>query len=311
MTDVQRPSLNNLKVLTLNTGLLKLNYLFGSWECTPYVKERRKYIAAALKEHQPDIIALQEIYKLRHQKELLAQLREEYPYSYADKTSRALWGFSTNGLMILSKYPITESSSEYYTDVPLLEKLLVRKGYIESRVVLPGGKDVHIVNTHITTGVIKKPQSKVVRAFRTSENRELESFIKARQGIPSIITGDFNCSPSKVSIENFKDLLDNDWTSTYDSYHLNDTQALDEDTHATWSITNPLNIHSTYDHSPSQRIDHIFLSRYASDTFNVAGSEIVFTSPAVSLPETDDEVNNVTKVTVSDHFGLLTTLTFK
>lgn len=278
-----------IKILTFNVGLLRI----FNWVFTPFIEERFNYLAKSLIKVDADIIALQEIYDLKYKKKLIETLIKNYPYNYYNKKKR-LFNLKTDGLLILSKYKISDSINITFRQSPFDEEFLVKKGYLYTKVLLPNNIKLGILNTHLTAGgVFNHPESKISNQFRQTQINELSERVSNKDSC--IILGDFNCSP-EVSKENFQQLISFDWLSCFDYVHGNNNKNC-----FTWDVNNTLNVNSPHSSSPSQRIDHIFLTKTAKDLFLIQDCEVILDDKIVPI-------KNNQKVSVSDHYGLTTTI---
>ncbi len=294
----------NFKVLTYNTGLLRINLPFYTFEFTQYLEERLSTIPKEITTLNPDIVALQEVFLSEHKNILISKLKKIYPFYYSNFSKRLLW--LGDGLLLLSKFPITNSYYSHFKKAPFLEKILVKKGFTKSTIIMPNKLKLGIINTHTTAGgLFHKPESLKAENYRFSEQEEIKYAVTNDKSLPYIILGDFNCSPS-VSAINFKHLLNQGWVSTYDSLHSKNKTLLDENKYPTWEIENPLNTSSPHSESPNQRIDHIFMSRKANEIYDVVDSTIVLRNPIVHIDCPNNKSNHTPKITPSDHYGILT-----
>ena len=304
-TDMTKPTNNKLSILSYNLGLLRIKIPFRSdWEFTPHLEERLEYVSESLISKDADIIVLQEIYSLKHQDILIEQLKHNYPYSSRSGIKRS-FSLNADGLLTFSKFPILSGSFTRFESTPLIEKIVVIKGYLSTRINIDSNTSVTLINTHLTAGGLLEPESKKADIIRSREIKELQNIrIRDTSSTNFVLAGDFNTGTKPrdkdgntfVSKNNFELLTSNGWTSAYDSILSN--QDLDD---YTWSIDNPLNSASPHASSPSQRIDHVVLGPRASKIFTVESANIVFKEKIVSIP---DKPN----ITVSDHYGLLVNL---
>lgn len=295
---------SSISLLSYNLGLIRLGIPFiKKWEFTPFLEERLAVIPSLIKAADADIVALQEIYELEHQNQLIASLADIYPYSSKSNIRRPL--FLADGLLVLSKYPITDVEFTTFSTVPFLERIFVIKGYLSLNIKLNESMTLKLVNTHLTAGANSHPESKEADAARHSEIEELRSLDRLSDET-YVFVGDFNTGTRKpdgeskhVSKGNFDFLLSNGWESAYDQLLVNG-KIKDDDW--TWDIKNPLNMNSPHATSPSQRIDHVVLPPKTQHKLSFEDARIVFQEKVVEIK------NEKEKVTASDHHGLLVVL---
>jgi len=161
-------------------------------------------IAAAIKNQNPDLVALQEIDvntgrsgRFNQAEELAKKLNMKFFFGKAIDHDGGDYGVA-----VLSKYPLTESQ------VYRLPTDAATKGeprvLATVKVTLPGGKELRFGSTHLD-------------AQKESTNRELQikeiNRISANEKLPFILAGDFNATPeSSVIIQ-----LDQKFTRTCQS----------------------------------------------------------------------------------------------
>ena len=280
----------------MNLGLLKVDVLGMSiWEFTPFVESRLRAAPAALREINADIVALQEIYRIRHRAFLAEALRDLYPYSFFTRRRRFV-GLD-NGLMLLARYPIEGAGFVPFEHNTLDERLMARKGFVHAIATVGGGAPVHLLNVHTTAGgVLHHPEALRTRQIRSRQIAQLLSAGGRVAGERGLILGDLNAGPG-VSPDNYKQVLD---AGYLDAWVLAPGQRSDNGG-ITWDIKNPLNKESPHATSPSQRIDYVFAHRELTHRFHVREARVVLSHPRVL-------VDGGAQVTVSDHYGLLVQL---
>lgn len=119
--------LASLKLLTYNVGLLRIRVcgkeVFAN---PPFSKQRMPFLPPAILGIGADIIALQECYEECHFKELYKPLKSSYPHVAWQKSKTKLFQCS-NGLVLLSKWPIESFEIEVLRSVSTLEKWMASK----------------------------------------------------------------------------------------------------------------------------------------------------------------------------------------
>jgi endonuclease/exonuclease/phosphatase family metal-dependent hydrolase len=282
---------HNLKILTLNAGLVDIRFLgLHVLEPTPYVEERLRVLPAHLIETRADVIALQEVYEEPHRLFLIERLKEHYPYHFHSR-HEGFWGLE-DSLMFFSKLPITEKHVIPFDQETLDQELATYKGVMVITVAVSPNREVVLYNTRTTAGGLRDPQNKVVENIRASQIHQiLKAIVGSRNTNPRIILGDFNSgpetSPGKYNL--FKEIgLVDVYAQKHPFMRL---------FKRTWYPSNPLNVSGPHRHCPPQRIDHIFMREADKKLLVARRAEIVFEKQTVA-------VDAGKKVTLSDHCGL-------
>src|SRR5579872_4930532 len=164
-----------IRILTLNVGLLQ--FLWGKVQWSPFVEERAAVLPFELLKLNADVVALQEIYVERHRRRLINCLRDHYPF-VGYQRQRAFGGLE-NGLMVLSKWPISASLNAFRI-APIDERFFDKKGVLICQVETPGIGTWSLLNTHTTAGGLRlHPESKKADVFRW---RQIEQLIDLAAG---------------------------------------------------------------------------------------------------------------------------------
>jgi len=165
---------SKLTILTYNAGLLRFQLLgpcglggtvFSNPPCVP---ERFPHLAAALLDSGADIIALQEVYEKTHVAALATAVAGTYPHSASRYTGGGL-NF-TNGLMYVSKFPLTDVAVLRHKQSAGVEKCLGSKCLLAATVSTPVG-ELRLIGCHLTAGGGLSPEA--VDACRESELEEV------------------------------------------------------------------------------------------------------------------------------------------
>ncbi len=155
--------------------------------------ERIHQIGHFLREHQADIIALQESFDIKHRDLILKDLGEEYFITEGYDRSRRVFLFKkfdlTGGLVIYSRYPIIASSFEPFgrkLRYGLVERV-GRKGFLKS-VIKVNSVSLLVINTHLFTG-----NHIIAEMFRQRQiSNILDKLERLRGEIPVFLMGDLN-----------------------------------------------------------------------------------------------------------------------
>jgi hypothetical protein len=119
--------IKSIKLLTYNVGLLRIRVcgkeVFAN---PPFSKQRMPFLPDAILGAGADIIALQECYEEVHFQQLYKPLKSVYPHFAWRKSKTKLYQCS-NGLVMLSKWPIKSFELEVLRSVSTLEKWMASK----------------------------------------------------------------------------------------------------------------------------------------------------------------------------------------
>lgn len=286
---------DGLSILTYNASTAHIR-IFGIkiYEPIPFYKQRFSQLPFLIEKYSPDVIAIQETYKVNDKEYLISSLKNDYPFSiyYSRKSNFKI--ILDCGLVILSKYPIIKHHFELFKNYPFDEGLLVRKGFLHITLSLHGNQ-ISIINTHLTVGgLFWHTESKNANMIRKKQIQQIVSYINSNNLNNIVFSGDFNSGPNVSSI-NYNQILENNF---FDPLETN--QKLSE--LITWDPENLLNKKTYFENSPPQRVDHVFIDKVFSSEFYLDEAKLFGLQPIVAI-------NKNQKVTLSDHYGIL--LNFK
>lgn len=183
-------STNSLHILTLNCWGLK--YI------SQYRTERLSEIGKRIAEYEPklDIVGLQECWTYADYQKIRDATREVLPYG-----KFYFSGIFGGGLVILSRFPIVESSMFRY---PLNGRptaffrgdWFVGKGVACAKLRLPEGQLVEVFNTHLHAPYEKEPNDSYI-CHRTAQAWEIARLMRDARDRGSLVVGlgDFNMVP--------------------------------------------------------------------------------------------------------------------
>lgn len=308
-----------MKIITFNAGLLSISLFGGLKKIEPaaWVEERLSLMPAVLLAARPDVLLIQEVYNIKHKRWLAQSLGEWLPYSTFG--AAAPWyRLLPDSLMIMSRFPITQSGFIRFKTGRWDERLLDTKGFYIARLDDTPVGPLLMANVHTTAGVFTHPEHPKVDAARKAQIHQAISYLEhTANGAKIVLGGDFNCGPGvsftgeppttslalkgtivpaakRVSIENYEQINRYGLVDTYRTLGLTDKP--------TWSPTsNPLNQggqHASWG-CPAQRIDHVF----------VKPSQLRPTDGGVFLEDSIVPVSATASVPISDHFGYWVELT--
>lgn len=286
---------DGMSVLTYNASTAHIK-IFGLkvYEPIPFYQKRFLQLPERIREYSPDIVCIQETYKIEDKDFLITALKNDYPYSiyYSRKSNFKI--ILDCGLVILSKFPITKHHFELFTSYPFDEGLIVRKGFLHTE-LKAGDKSYHVINTHLTVGgIFFNTESDKANTIREEQIEQILNYIKTNGLTNVLFTGDFNTGP-QVSEYNYRLVLENNFIDPLNSNTKNSEII-------TWDPENRLNKKSYFDDSPPQRVDHIFIDKSFSSLFSLDFVKLFGLLPIV-------DVGKNRSVTISDHYGIL--LNFK
>jgi sphingomyelin phosphodiesterase 2 len=180
----------SINILTLNCWGLK--YI------SKYRSERLGEIGRRLAEFSPqlEIVGLQECWTYADYASIRKQTRHILPYGKFYHS-----GIFGGGLVILSKWPLEESSMFRY---PLNGRptayfrgdWFVGKGVATARIRMPGGQPVEVFNTHLHAPYEREPNDSYI-CHRTAQAWEIARLMRdaSERGSLVIALGDFNMVP--------------------------------------------------------------------------------------------------------------------
>ncbi len=281
-----------MKLLTWNTGLLRIR-AFGRtlMEPAPYVEERAAHLAGALRRVDADIVALQEIYKARHKRQLVESLADLYPHVWHRRTAGEIR--LDSGLMILSRWPIAGGGAEAFRVNTPEERWFTHRGLLWAEVTTPDVGRLRVVTFHATAGgVTAGPEAPRTDRRRAAQIDQILDVARRGGDGRVVLMGDLNAGP-EASPANYRRLLDGGYVDL--------AAAAGGPGLATWDIDQPLNRGGARAYRRPQRIDHLLLPRDLARRFRVTAAEVVLREAVVPVPGGG-------RVPVSDHYGLACTL---
>ncbi len=185
----------NLRVLSLNT--------FGAPFLAKNISKRFEHLADALRDEDPDVICLQEVFLYPHL-HLLRVLLPEYPYT---AFKRFIYG-PKGGLVIFSKYPLEKSTYKGFSNRGSIKSTSVAMHLIRNGMLSVQLKDlpVTIINTHLTPNTdIDWDENNRFSKYLASQLSQVASLVQREKlkGNDTILTGDFNVPPDSTLYEEF------------------------------------------------------------------------------------------------------------
>jgi len=288
-----RREVPRLRILTLNLGLLGFRAArLKFFAMADHVQHRLEAAPEILARLGADVLALQEVYDPCHRRYLATALRDVYPHAYgvADR-----WSIFSNGLFVLSRFPIASGEYVAAKGFPRHERLVSRKGYLCVEIDAPGFCPVRLINVHLTvSGLLVQSDGPIDDSRRCLEIADLLSLAGRADAAPALLVGDFNCSPT-VHQARYRQIIAAGYVDSFAVANPHPSAAMA----ATWDPANALNAGGPFRDSPRQRIDHVFVPRDLLPQMAPVASAVVLDRPVV-------QVGPGQRVTLSDHYGLMT-----
>lgn len=147
----------HLKVLTFNTWLLELMGI----KLAPNILERRELIAEQLAKSNADVLNLIEVWQPKNADFLVSRLRALYPYCSFNPDRVRFGALYSNGLLVLSKYPLRSSSHRYkngctrpldaitFKETTRFDETFVSKGAIHNVLIHPELGEIDLYSSHL------------------------------------------------------------------------------------------------------------------------------------------------------------------
>lgn len=302
-----------LKVLTFNTWLLDI---FGLPLATN-VDLRRDAIADGLRATHADIVNLIEVWREDSANEIVAKLKDIYPYCSFNPDEIRFGSAYANGLLVLSKYPLKSSGLKYangctkpldaliFSETSRWDEYVVSKGAIHNIVLHPQDGAIDLYSSHLGALTFDNDaddydldhQHKVL-----AQARELLAFIKQTAKTPvQLLMIDTN-RHFRHWKANFGE--SNELDPTYQAFlssglHDSFMEANHFDPHTlsgvyTFDTTNNPNAKDgAFSKAPSDFIDYIF---FRSKSFTPAFSRLAFKTPR--------PLRDGTQMFLSDHYSV-------
>ena len=281
-----------LRILTFNTGLTEIRLLGAAlYADVPHVVPRAARLAPALRGLGADILLLQELVPQRVKRALATELRDLYPHRAGIGEDSRFYG---TGLLTLSRHPIEDAACTPFAEQTFEEGLFGPRGMLGCTMRTPGLGPCRVLNLHATAGGASRKRRRQGAPGRKSA--QIAEAIDAA-GAPFegtvVLAGDFNSDPAtdaaageRLGAAGFSDVA-----------ALLPGSGLPP---GTWDPANPLN--RSRAGGPARRVDHIFVRPGDDQPVGVSDVRIVLDEPAVPVPDGGS-------VPLSDHYGLLATLT--
>ena len=276
-----------LSILTINAAIQDVRICSVSfYRPLDHIQKRLVTLADNIRQLQPDIVLLQELFHRNFQEQFHEKLADIYPYSagFARRGPKLRLG---NELITVSKYPLTDCRFIRFREMALEERLFTSKGIYSMQIEIPATGKFQLINFHMTAGGLwQHPEDNNMEKIRTSQVNQLIE--NAMNNKPVILAGDLNAGPAS-SPDIYAQLLSAGFIDTFSEV---DAEGI------SWDPANPLVALNSEKHLPPQRVDHVFINPAARDYIRPESAGIVLDDPCIRLP-------GGKKIPVSDHYGVL------
>lgn len=278
-----------LSILTINAAIQDIRILGHSiYRPITFINQRLTGLAAQIRQLDPDIVCLQELFHHNLQRQFYRLLEDRFPfvYGFARKGMKLRLG---NELITLSKYRLANGAFYRFKDAALEEKIFINKGFYEMNLEIPGTGEFRLINFHMTAGGLRRhPEDPVMEMIRSAQIQQMTNH--ATLPLPVILAGDLNAGPG-ASRKNYDEVIS---AGFGDSFSISGGKGI------SWDPDNPLiQWHGEY-HLPPQRVDHIFINKAAEQIIKPLDAKIVMDQAGIRL-------TTGTNIPVSDHYGVLVT----
>ena len=189
---------SSLNLMCWNVQLLPDFFSAFSKHLQKMQKERCPDICKYLYTSDVDLILLQEVFDNQLKRKIRDQLAVRYPYVVMPK-SKIPFLKTSNGLMILSKYPVNLIDNIYFKKASGVDAQASKGVQLFS--VEVNGLDWYIANTHLQAG------DQEVRDHQYLQIKEEIIVPHVREHIPFLFGGDFNTSRGTISFSNMMSLI--------------------------------------------------------------------------------------------------------
>ena len=286
---------DTLTILTLNVGLVRVAIAgITVFEPAPFIPERSAALPASLVASGANIVALQEVFRGTHRKQIIEATRDTFPYAAWAKAPAFGLG---SGLLILSDRPLEEPRQFRYSRHPLDERFYAQKGLLMAKVDAGPLGPLRIVNVHTTAGgkFLDYDAAKTM-ALRSSQLAEILEVLAAPSDAPTLLLGDFNTGP-RAAEKNYREILEAGYVDIVKEANGGTPEA----DLCTWDPEQPLANGKGDQKGEARRLDHVFVAEKDRSRLKVEDACIVFREPVV-------RVTGGRMMPLSDHYGVLTRL---
>jgi endonuclease/exonuclease/phosphatase family metal-dependent hydrolase len=283
---------DTLTLLTFNVGLVRVAIAgITVFEPAPLIPERLAALPGALTSSGANIVALQEVFRTAHRRQIIGATQDAYPYvAWAEAPAFGL----SSGLLILSDRPLEKPQQLKYSRHPLDERIYAQKGLLAATIDAGPLGPLRLVNVHTTAGGkfrdYNAPKTTALRSHQLTEVLEVAAMPSSG---PTLLVGDFNTGPGAAE-QNYREILG----AGYIDLVKDANAGIPEADLCTWDPEQPL-ANGKDDHKGEpRRLDHVFIAEKDRARLDVEEARIVFREPVVP-------VSGGRMVPLSDHYGVL------
>ncbi len=279
--------MNSFNILTLNTGLLEIDFpLLRSITLVKDKNIRVHGIIDMLKKSTYDVVMLQEIGGTLLKK-VLKELSDIFPYHATHHT----WKLFSYNLLILSKIPLEKVHFTPFKKQTNFESWGITKGFLSVQVTW-NNTPYHLINTHlVASGTNQGDSSPKTLRVRNQQIHQLKEYVRTHYTPDDIVIigGDFNAGPLTCR-ENYDVIVD----ELYDVM-----QHLPEHERITWSPKNP-NVRKSTKQDPEKQLDGFYMRHHHYEQFKDAMniSRKFIDEVEITHPRGTDQI------VLSDHYGV-------
>ena len=209
-----------------------------------YYSERKQPVIDAINKTEADVLCLQEVWKEGDLESFIASLSNKFPHNqyWLQNTHPANWAWGHNGLLILSRYPITQTATLQ------LDYFFLRRSVVYATVDTPLEGELDVACTHLSTHINIPPYLGDYDSWEDEQNAQAQQILD--NGKVDILMGDFNSGIETETInaytpEAYDIIVDGGYFSPY----------MESAPGCTWCVDNP--IASVED--GDLVLDHVFL----------------------------------------------------
>lgn len=185
-----------LLIITMNAYSKEIKIIDWNTYLLPKIAKRTsqtarvKLIAQYLKNSPEDfdIITLQEVFTKDGYHILTQELADKYPY-HTGSPIRKWYKPVNSGLLILSKFPIKETSFYVYSGMAHADRFS-SKGVLATTIEIEEGMYVQVANTHLQAQDGKKYEKLRLSEYKYIKEAVIDNF--KIDELPLILTGDYN-----------------------------------------------------------------------------------------------------------------------
>lgn len=285
-------SSDTLALLTFNAGLVRVAIAgITVFEPAPFIPDRLAALPAALISSGANVVALQEVFRADHRKQIIAATRDTFPY--AAWAEVPFFGLSS-GLLILSDRPFENPQQLQFSRHPLDERLYGRKGLLTTTIDAGALGPLRLVSLHATAGgKFLDYDAPKTNALRSRQLAEILEVATAPSAATTLILGDFNTGLGAAE-QNYLEVLNAGYVDLVKEANAGTSEA----DLCTWDPEQPLANGKGDEKGEARRLDHVFVAEKERERLKVEEARIVFRESVVPL-------SGGRMVPLSDHYGVL------